>query len=121
MGYWKDKYDKYVGTPAHEAQKAGANVIYNTLDPYYGEDAIFEDVTTAVEQGSYIEATVEAAETVFVDPVKETVIEPIIETGEKVADAGSDYKDEILRGADKAGDIATLGLAVAAIFLLTKR
>ena len=64
-----DAYDTFIGEPAHNLQTGAAELIYDTLDPYYGEGGTFEDVTTQVQEGDLVGAALETGDAVFVDPV----------------------------------------------------
>ena len=107
--------------PLKWSKEGTAKFIYETLDPIYGEGGVFEDVTEQVREGDLVGATIEATETVFVEPVidytVETVIEPVVDS---VVATGLEYIDPIKEGYEGAKDFATIALAVGAVYILSK-
>ena len=96
----KDLYDATIGPVAHDYVTTPlAEVVYDTLDPWYGEGEILEPIT------------------VVVDPerdIKEEYIEPIIEEGKDL------YEEKIDPLIDTAKDTGIIVAALAALFLLRK-
>lgn len=96
-----DLYDTFIGDPAHNIQTGAAEIIYDTLDPYYGEGGTFEDVTTQVREGDIVGAVLETGDAVFVDPVTEYA-------GKKYEELKDEYTPELI------------ALGAAALLFLTR-
>jgi len=90
-----------------------AETVYETLDPYFGEGEVFEDVTAKVEEGDILGAGLEVIDTVFVEPVVEY-------TEEKVEDV-IDLIEEPLEELKETGEKYLLyGVGALALILLLK-